>query len=94
MRLDISGTLVGGLLAAEKSAPPGTAPASMNATNADGYHLPLTLSLEIDESEEERDRVLGQGSVGPLQLCPSSGNSPSCFHLPSSLPSAAAHAAL
>jgi hypothetical protein len=61
VRLDVSGALIGGLLAAEKSAPPGAAPASMNATNADGYHLPLILSLELDESEEERDPAPGQG---------------------------------
>lgn len=64
IEVDVSSGLVAGLMAAEKNDPAGRPPRSLNAANGDGYHLPLTLSLETDESGEVRNPAPGQGFIG------------------------------
>jgi hypothetical protein len=61
VRLDLAQGLVGGLLAAEKFKLPNGSPQSLNPVNPDNYHLPLSLSLETDDTGEARDPEPGQG---------------------------------
>jgi hypothetical protein len=61
VRLDIAQGLVAGLLAAEKVALPGGSPRSLNPVNPDGYHLPLSLTLETGDTGEARSPEPGQG---------------------------------